>query len=613
MIAPGSVPEDTTPSHFWLVGTISLIVGVSFGLSFGDASSNHSIYLLSGMRQANPTLWRGDWFVEQVPSYHLVFNWLVAWLHGLGILPAALALGNVVAVSFTLGIVHATLRLVEPRLAFPAWCGVVLSFFLLYQTFSVGLSYFFSYSLQPSSLSITLFLASMYAFACGRQGWAGLLWAGAGLFHTNYLLLGFPFFGLAYIVRMHGRIFDRNLLRLLLPPLAVLVAFVPMILQTVGSTLPPEQEREAERIFFSLSFFHYLPSYFAVSFIPFLGWIVAGVALSQPRFTLSRINGHHTPIGGLASLYISGLTVITMGTLLTTVVFLPMVARLFVWRLAPIVLLMSQGMVVLWLVRLLFGTHAPSDTSWRAALLATLGILAVLGFAFVLPPDPVHWYWPQGHDPALQPLALTLLPILPLTSTPILACLPWGRRILPPMFASPKAHRILLWMFLPALLVVLNLRFEPRHMKFDLVNGFYDQQRDRHLLAWAASTPVGTRFLVSPGYINFRLRSGRAVVVDWQSIPHQSDHRMEWYRRLLAVTNRAKLEGTEDFVALGTYYHNTPLTRMQEVACRYAADYIVRLRRQNMPPEGDSREIAYQDATYLVYRLAQPCSYTGLP
>ncbi|MBF0176728.1 MAG: hypothetical protein HQL63_07770 [Magnetococcales bacterium] len=599
---------DVSPSPSWLVGCISLIVGVSFGLSFGDAGSNQNIYLLSGMRKVDPTLWRGDWFVEQVPPYHVVFNWLVAWLHGMGILPVTLAVGNVVVVATTLGIVYAALRLVERRLAFLAWCGVVLIFFLLYQSLSVGYSYFFSRSLQPSSLSILLFLWGMYAYIRGWWGWTGLLWAGAGAFHANYLILGFPFFGLAHLVNMRGRIFDRNLLRLFLPPLVVLAAFVPVILQTVGTGLLPDQEREAEKIFFNFNFFHYLPSYYAISFIPFLGWIVAGVALNwSPRLIVPQAGERFSPTRGLLALYVAGLVVITVGTLLTTLVFLPVVARLFVWRLAPIVLLMSQGMVALWLARLVSGTKDFSDTSWRAALLATLGLLMVLGFALVWPPDPVYWYWPQGHEPTPLLLTLVLLPILALTFSSVLAVLPWGERCFTLFFSSRAMCRILPWLFLPALLIVSGLRLDPWHDKFDMVNGFYERRKDRQLLAWAASTPVGTRFLVSPGRTDFRFWTGRAVVVDWQSVPHRAEQRLAWYRHLLAVTNRAHLGGAEDFALLGAYYYNAPLWRMREVACLYGADYIVRSHGQNALPEAEPKAIAYRDPNFLVYRVAQPC------
>src|SRR5688572_30544705 len=88
------VTELSPRRQFWpntfAVAIGTLITLVVSGYQFGRG--NHTVYLLEGLRIADPTLFRNDWFVTSTLQYHAVFSWFTAMMMRLGLLePAFLA------------------------------------------------------------------------------------------------------------------------------------------------------------------------------------------------------------------------------------------------------------------------------------------------------------------------------------------------------------------------------------------------------------------------------------------------------------------------------------------------------------------------------------------
>jgi len=89
--SPSPQLERNSADAFWpdalaiAIGTlITLIVS---GYQFGRG--NHTVYLLEGLRIADPTLFHNDWFVTWTLQYHAIFSWFTAVLMKLDILQPA--------------------------------------------------------------------------------------------------------------------------------------------------------------------------------------------------------------------------------------------------------------------------------------------------------------------------------------------------------------------------------------------------------------------------------------------------------------------------------------------------------------------------------------------
>jgi hypothetical protein len=167
----------------------SLAIGLSFGLTYGGDLSNHSVYLLPGLRLARPGFLGGDWFATEVFIPHGPFEIVVALFDSLNILPWALAIANVLAIAFVAILAYRMVLRYSDDDALIAWLVFAFLFFGIHRAESFGQTYFFSSSLQPSTIATTFAVAAIYAFVRGRFFLSGVLLAIGGAFHVNYLVL----------------------------------------------------------------------------------------------------------------------------------------------------------------------------------------------------------------------------------------------------------------------------------------------------------------------------------------------------------------------------------------------------------------------------------------
>jgi hypothetical protein len=90
-------------------------------------------------------------------------------------------------------------------------------------------------------------------------------------------------------------------------------------------------------------------------------------------------------------------------------------------------------------------------------------------------------------------------------------------------------------------------------------------------------SPADARFLVPPGFIDFRLHARRAIFVDWKCTPMRGDELVEWRRRMLAAM------GTTRFPAVGyalrhgstRAYERQPLERLAALARREGLTHVI--------------------------------------
>jgi hypothetical protein len=318
-----------------LAGLLAVLFALSYGLRYGV--HNQHTYLLRAVRRADPTLFARDWLVVLTTDYHPTWSVVAGWMMATGHGPWWMALGNAAVLCAAALLVLAIARTLAGASAL-----AVMVLVLGYAVFdaqhevvgSVAVSALFTNYLVPANLGSLGLLAAVALHLRGRFLLAGLCAAAGGFFHANYLVLAPPVFLAAHLLAPRTPGWPRRAVASLAPSAAVLLLRLP---ELVAMSADP-QAAAGRAIFMSVrSPHHYLPLTFLRDFAPFYAWQLAGlVALRLWR-----------PQAGDAWLRLRALmaalfVAITGATVLTTAVTVPFVAQLYVWRLAPLAVLLAQ-------------------------------------------------------------------------------------------------------------------------------------------------------------------------------------------------------------------------------------------------------------------------------
>jgi hypothetical protein len=561
-----------------LVGVASMITALSFGISFGDGGSNHPVYLISGMRLADPAFLANDWWAAHTSHYHHAFAYLTAGLSRLDILPWGMAVGNIAAGLLVLAMLYHLLSLTLRDHAATAWLIVTTLFFCIDGTRSVALTYLFSPSLQPSTIGAVFFFASMLYFVKGRFPSSGAWLGVSSMFHSNFLLLAFPFFGLAHLMLGREGLPRRLLCQLGFSTLALAVQ-LPSILHVMGTELPQEVRSEANHILVNIAVpFHYKPASYLPSFSGFVGWCV--IALS-----LIRSFPADGPGRGIRILFCSSMVLIGSATLLTTVVFVDPVSRLFVWRLAPFCLMLAYVVVAHVLIASFAaaGKERSSSGPWSMA-----GVW--LGFLFVvLAMFHKRLLWTGSGYPA-TPSAAMILTGFGIAGFWWASAGRWPGPRIARAVLSGQGVRVLL--FLGLCIAVVD-EFSPR--RYNLLHTSHVHESG--LFEWAGRTEPESLFIVPPGMISFRLFAGRAVVADAKAVPFRPDEVLEWYERMKGICGEDHVSSLEE---MERGYHLMDIGRLREAVKRYGVDYVVAYKNMDITESG--LKVVFENEEFKVLR-----------
>ncbi|BBM85103.1 DUF6798 domain-containing protein [Candidatus Uabimicrobium amorphum] len=545
--------------QFFVVFLLSFLVAVSFGL--GYASGNQNTYLVEGLTKIDASFLANDWFAHQSKHHHANFCNIILFVGYLG-LPtgATLVLLELLLRMVTLLCIFKVIGTLddEHRLAIFVF---VLSFLVLEETWSVCGSYIFSAVLQPSSLGSTFTMVGFLYFLRGRYLVSGLMMAFAGYMHTNFLLLGFVYLGIAHLFLGSKQFLRRSLMQFT-PMLVVFCMALPYLLEFMSS----ENGKIArDIILFVRAPHHYVPN--LVDFIPFIGWSILGC------FSLKVLNGENPIHKRFVALYVSLLITVCVATLLTTVVFVPTISQLFFWRMAPFSVLLSQMLIFYFVIQRVFHSN---EISWGQCF-------AEFALAFVILYLTRRYRVFVGFLPVVGALFLLLRPAFVKISR-------W-------MFLPQKYKQTFLQLLgIAFLLLIFAYKSNVCYQKSTFINGF-PPKWEGELYKWCETTKNTSKFLVPPDLGNFRLHAERAVVVDWKSLSVHPDDVVEWYSRIQDIT------GVEKVADLGTAqegYTQMDLPRLMKLIRKYSIDYAVLYRGQN---ETHGLPVTFENEKFVVVKL----------
>lgn len=549
---------------------------LSFGFNYGV--DNHPVYLLQALRLLKPEILKHDWYAAEAMQYHPVFSYIAAPL--IRISPAGWGIGLALTVCITVGTAawFSVLKRLSksPLLALAAF-GALVALMHATQTLSIAVSYIFNQAFQPSTLGSVGLIFALCAFAAGRWLWSGALLAFSGLFHANYLVLNVAVFGLVHLL-LGGdlRQIARRLLLQLGPSVVPLAVLAMPMLATIGGG----NAAEAQRILFQIRApHHYFPRSFDQDLVLTLGWFALGMASSAALPSSRALNL-------LRRWMIACSIVVLVPTLLTSWSYVPRIAQLFVWRLAPFLDLVGQTLFCLALVRC-----ARTPRAWRALQTAHWGTLftALLALASA---------YALRDERAVTEVLLALVGVgalavfLP-TLVARFALFRFGGARFGAL--APK----LLWAVCACTLAIACWHPWPEvaalRQRSNLLTGMPQVERD--LYSWVkANTPLEARFLIPPQEPSFRYFAERPIIVDWKSTPMLPADVIEWYRRMKAVTARPSFASHRDMEGFRTLSS----ARVRSLKTEFGVDYLVTYAGTR---SGDGFKLVHRNARYDVYDL----------
>lgn len=567
----------------WIITSLCLLGGIAVGVSGFSSDSNHPTYVPPALHYLDSRYFTGDWWVGSARHYHFAFFAVAAALAKLGVLEIGLAVLNILAVASALYACFLIIEEITRRSRITIFV-IFIAAFLMTRTFhSLGASYLFTPSLQPSSLAATATLLAIVGMLRRRLMSCGMWLGMAGLFHVNFLVVNIPFFATAYFLtivqeprpRATSRDFAIGLLALVGPSLLLLALFAPLVLNVGAETLSPAQSAAADWIFFGFAVpFHYFPLTYLDQLYPFFCWEAVGLlwtsyAVSDPA--QRRVAW---------AIQIAFALVIWSATALTTIVFVPVVARLFLWRLAPFAVLFSALMTIVGTV--LATDLDKGDVSRKDRIV--LAISFVLLPTLFVPATPLAGQIVSTHG---LWLAAAVLGILLLR-----VGLQWEFGL------SLRSHHGLTGGALVALLLVavVTQPSDGKQSRYSLIVQSPELADERDLFAFVRrSTPRDAQFLTPPDLDYFRLEGERATIVDLKAMPINKSGLIEWYRRLADVSGVNHPANTGDVITGFGTLDNARINRLRK---EYGITYIV--TRAGGMVRADGWNEVFRNRTYRV-------------
>ena len=561
------------------IGVLCTLFGLGFGAIFG--ASDQTVYMLSGLRMADPSLWQNDWLVSSTTHPHFAFNHLIFILAKLGNVEWSATAAHV-ATMLVVGVsLYSLMTTLYSRPLLPFLFSIVLLHLVIGK---VVLSHgFFLPLLLPTNVAAALFLAGIATLSHAVKhettprisattnsqntkvhsirlfGFSGLLFGLSGFVHATFLVL-VPVFLIGVLLYRPLSVraaigFGVPYLMLSLP--AVCWAIQGFVIDDAGSL---ERLDEFARMRIP---HHYLPTTWGMEpFLQFAGYLVLGaIGLSLRKAVANSIVMASVASIGCMSVVIFFCTV---------VFFLPHVAMLQAYRFVSLLSVLS---IVFFSGALAGQVESASGSFTRRDLLRSLALLFGL----------VYVYWIDG----LVGAALTVLFLsgwigMKLTN--------FAR------FSSRTAMVV-------CTSVVLLTQFGHAVHRFPMSTRALMPLPEglASLFEWVRETTSKDALFVVPIDLQrFRLHTRRSIVVDWKGNAFRRKDIEEWFRRLGAVCG---VSNARSYRELYRGYLALDGKRARQLADEFGAEYLV-VKAFEHKGHLDDLEKVYSQFGFSIYRIA---------
>lgn len=520
--------------------------------------SNHCQYLLHGLHAADPAFLAGDWFTTQTRDHHTLFTLLVAFMQRLGWLHVGLGLLNAMASGVCAIAIYYMIRRCTPMPLGPY--AVAMSLLAFMPPDGPGHSNILLPYFVPSVFSGVGVLASFALLMNGRATLAGIVAAMASALHANFLVLMGPAWLL--VIAMTAKPERIPLAhRLLVPWLLAWIPHIPMFVAILSDTGP---KAEARRIFWEV----YAPLHYRPETWPMRQWLDFLLILAAGAVGFAMRRRSIPAVARRIAISIGG--IVLAGAVAIVVFKVDAANAIFPWRMAPFLTIAAYvciGMLadgdhrdwfsVLVAPAVATGLIALTEVDRRAIVLVAIGF----GLSAIL----------SRVDGSLTRKRHSLGRIPVNATTPTFALLL--------LILAAFASRSGLW----------------RRDMF----GHRMTPSEASLYAWVReSTPRGTVFAIPPDLFNFRLETGRAVVVDFKSFPLIPSDQLEWKRRH-DIQAGSPVAGFYDAL---TKYETLDAGRLETLNREFGVRFAV-LRHSPSAPSLDPAIVIFKNDRFCIVQL----------
>jgi uncharacterized membrane protein len=565
------------------VGGLCLLFALSLGVHYGVSDQN--VYLLSGLRMADPSFLANDWFAAETVQHHAAFTYLVYLLQAAGPLPWTSAALYLLLKALVALSAYVTLRALYDRPLLPFLLSLILLHLAIGTTRLLSHPFFVPW-LLPAGAASALFLAGVAALSRAdtrpsRCVLSGALFGLSGLLHGTFLFLTPLFLGGVWVA-LPRRFSAREKVAFLIPYLALTlpVAWTVLARFDIGESAVGR----LDALLRLRAPHHYLPG----------TWGMKGFALFAQHATLGVIGllarwpqTPRSPIVLAAAASLAGLFILVL--FCTTALFIPQVALLEPFH---FVALLSCWALLFFAGALAQGVDPAQGLSpgrrLRQRVLLGLGLFVafetnrVVGVTLILL-TVLCLVGARIRRPVLNARRLLFGGTLLFLSGLAAFCLPLSTAFFVPYRAESGPCKWAYSLTPPRALAVLM----PSRAESDLYR-------------WVrASTPRDALFVAPLDLERFRLGAGRGIVVDWKGFPYRVQDAEAWYRRVTAVSGAASPASKQE-VLQGYLLLNAG--RARALARAFGARYVVVRAGQHL---GDLSELprVYANDEYSVYRI----------
>ncbi len=521
---------------FCAMGALVMLFRFRYSFERGDQLQ----YLLHPYKSIYQSFIPGDWFTWQTTHYHEAFSWLIRGLHGVfgveGLPYAVFAVHFFVLFALAWGLLNIARGMGLGVKA--AAIGLIIVTFGFFR--GVAGALVTHGSLLPADIALPLFLLGCAAWLQRDHLRSGLWLGAAGLFHANYAVLAPILIGVAELYRISRNKSWRG--TMLLSAGFLLIAWPTLITVLRGFFLMDTVPEAIATMFQVRSPHHYLPKLgTSIDIGRILILFAAGlpVWISPARCVPSRAKTL------LLVLFASQIV-----AAIATILEVHTVIRLFLWR-ASVPLMILLAIAAGRSLIEMFQSREQERLAFACGVVMMLLSVSAKGKISLWPEQ--YFVGSGWLIPAVIPLAGAAILIARSTAVIlrraalglVTLVLVWGFLVtIPDLIAAPKQN--MSWgQAIGGLLKFHSVNIEPARLpplKKSALRKKKLHSRSQ-LYSWIRKfTPTDAVFLIPPGYHDFRMRTHRAVFVDWKCCPMKGEEIAEWRRRMLAATGVKKLK-----------------------------------------------------------------------
>jgi len=501
-------------------------------------------YFLYGLGLYDPNFIPLDWQTWKAFQHHIAFGYLLLVLQKIGSLYVMTIISQIVIMTlFSYGLLTISRRFLKYPVH--AYFAVVIFIGLARPVeMSLGGQPFIMGYLMPSEIAATLMIFGLAFLFEGRYFLAGTILGLAGLFHAQFLASFAP----AILITAYAKDFwrDRHDLFSFLLPLALLWGILTIYVGYCLINSPPPTARIMRILTdFRAPLDNTISLWDRKDTLVWLLWIGTG---SLAMYMLPRESKYRE----LRLCFITAIVTCLVGVAQAAFVKIPSITIMQLWRVAPLVMILSLLVIVDNALRV---SLSPEEESKKKSIyIASLFIagIVLVNISFIRS-SPRGLLW-------MISIPLSLLAGAMVT------------RLTKGLISYSKA---ILASFLVIMIVIMGWS-SYRGLMIGSHNHFLHPIPVSlgNMEKWVReNTPVNSIFVIPPDLEYMRIRARRAVVVDWKTAPVFASDMEEWYRRICDISDMPPNAPT--YALLENGYRHLDKERAKMLRSRYGATFVV--------------------------------------